>query len=1194
MAELALSTTMPIVEMVVKKLASGFWKELGLVGSVYTDLEELQSELSTIKNVLDDAEKKSVTNKTLQGWLKKLRDAAFDADDVVDELQTEALQRKIVRHDPMTEKVRDFFSSNNTIAFRYKMARKIKGIRERLDKIAQERLRYHLAEGSISENTLDRETFSSVIESEIYGRDDDKKDVIKFLVDKDNDKNISILPIVGLGGVGKTTLAQLAYNDDRIQKQFELRMWVCVGESFDAKVILQAMIEQVTKEQSNFSTLETMSSFLQEKLRTKRFLLVLDDLWNEDESKWDKIKPLFVRSKLGCKIIITTRSEIVASITGTILPHRLQGLGIDDCWALFKQKAFGLGRQEETPMLVDIGKEIVKKCGGLPLAAKILGSLMGTKRGEAAWLAIKDNKIWKLSKDVVGILPILNLSYDHLPPHLKRCFTYCSVFPKDYKFEIKRLIQLWMAEGLIDTSNTYQNAEDIGRQYFESLLWRSFFQDVQMDEYSNIDTCKMHDLVHDLACSLTKDETLVIEMDRDMDMESISRCRYLLVMCNNVSSATLETTYKAKKLRSLIVLGVGSGCTHDMDKFIFNVTKNFTQLRALDLKVHYIWKLSDRISRLKHLRFLDLSYTEITALPTSITRLYNLQTLNLQECSNLEELPEGISNLGNLRHIDISECSSLSCVPHGLGRLSNLQTLSMFIVAQENGRTIMELQHLNSIGGGLVIKNLHHVKDPDEAMQANLRAKMRLNYLMLEWNKGLGEAQEPSSIEVARDVFVFERLQPHHNLKELDISYYMGISLPNWISRAEVVLSSFPNLVRLTLQGLERCECLPPLGQLPLLKILTMSGMGVVKRIGGEFYGVGGSGTFPSLEELYLTDMPNLEEWHIEPMMVGGKMASFPCLFELSIDACPKLMAHPCIPCFVEYLTIIASNEMLLSAANLAGLSKLKMLEIQDCQVSSSSMSGWWDGLQYLTALEELRIWECDELTCLPEGIMYLPSLHTLALEENRNMRSLEVGGRKQQQPTPFFTVLQDLQIEGADALTILPEWVGGLTSLQNLLIGECPNLTMLPDGLQNLAALQKLHISDLPQLTMLPHGLRYLTALRTLRISDCPQLAMLPNGLQHLTALQELCIISCPQLAMLPDGLQHLTTLQYLEIGDCPQLGRQCKRETGEDWHKIAHIPDIKIWQLKEEDGEESSERCTFAAKFLRQFGRVCCMGHS
>ncbi|XP_038985457.1 disease resistance protein RPV1-like [Phoenix dactylifera] len=531
-----------------------------------------------------------------------------------------------------------------------------------------------------------------------------------------------------------------------------------------------------------------------------------------------------------------------------------------------------------------------------------------------------------------------------------------------------------------------------------------------------------------------------------------------------------------------------------------------------------------------------------------------------------------------------------------------------------------------------------------EDLKIKMSNEMLLSAGSLARLSKLKELEQPCIPCSVEDLSI-ERFQPHHNLKKLD----MSIRLPNWMARAELASSSFPNLVVLTLAGAELCEHVPSLGRLPLLKHLTMQGMHAVKRIGDEFYGDGGDSAFPSLEELFLQDMPNLEEWHTEPTMAGRQIASFPCLSRLSIELCYKLMAQPCIPCSVEDLRICFSNGMLLSAGSLAGLSKLKVLQIQICGVSSSSSFGCWDWLQYLTALEMLYIWGCLELTCLPEDIMYLPSLHTLHLDQNKNLRSLEGGGRKeQQQPTPLFPALQDLKIEGTDMLTALPEWVGGLKSLQKLHISNLPQLAMLPDGLQNLNALQNLHISYLPQLAMLPDGLGHLTALQHLEISRCPKLAMLPDGLGHLTALRYLEINDCPKLAMLPDGLGHLTTLQHLEIKDCPklamlpdglrhltilqylhisnlpqlamlpdglqnltrlqylkitncpQLVRRCKRETGEDWHKIAHIPrirtsedshkivhipDINIWP--EEDGEESSKpSSTLATKFLDQFG--------
>lgn len=188
MAELALAAPSPIVDAVVKKLASGLWKELQLERSVHTDIEKLKSKLSTIQDVLDDAEKKSIFSKALQGWLRKLVELALDAEDVVEEFETEALRRRIERYDRMTVKVRDFFSSNNPIAFRSKMARKINDVIKRFDEIAKQNTDFNLMVKSDSDRPVDRETKSLVVESEIVGRDDEQKQVMEFLVDKDNEK----------------------------------------------------------------------------------------------------------------------------------------------------------------------------------------------------------------------------------------------------------------------------------------------------------------------------------------------------------------------------------------------------------------------------------------------------------------------------------------------------------------------------------------------------------------------------------------------------------------------------------------------------------------------------------------------------------------------------------------------------------------------------------------------------------------------------------------------------------------------------------------------------------------------------------------------------------------------------------------------------------------------------------------------
>nr|XP_029119540.1 disease resistance protein RGA2-like [Elaeis guineensis]XP_029119541.1 disease resistance protein RGA2-like [Elaeis guineensis] len=991
MAEaVAMVVASPVLELMIKKLDTGLREKLGLVRGVNSDIERLQSVLSTINDVLDDAERRSFSDKAVTGWLRKLKDAAFDADDVVDEFQYEALRRRNRRRNQPIGKVSDFFSPNNQIAFRRKMARKIKKINKRLEQIADEKSKFHLSEGSTSRRTVDRETFSFVIESEVYGRDEDKDNIINFLVSADDGSDVSVLPIVGLGGVGKTTLAQLAYNAQGMEEHFDLKSWVCVSDDFSIKEIINKII------QCEVPNLEAAQLQLQTKLSGRRFLLVLDDVWNEDEAKWERLKTLLRCGKQGSKIVTTTRSDVVARIMGTVAPHKLQGLTAADCWTLFKQRAFGPGREEETPRLVEIGKQIVEKCGGLPLAAKALGSLMSCRRGEAEWLYVRDSELWRLPADDNGILPALRLSYDHLPSNLKQCFAYCSIFPKDYKIERKKLIQLWIAEGFIQTLDGDMHGEEVGNRYFNSLLWRSFFQDVQKDWFDNIWSCKMHDLVHDLACSVARDESSIMKVR--METRIPRGCRYSSVVYDHtMSSTTLKAAFAGKKLRSLISTGRWIGIS--FKEYVFYAMSSLTHLRALDLSGIRIRELPCTISKLKHLRLLDLSNTEIEALPGSITDLHNLRTLNLAYCFHLRSLPERISNMSSLRHLDITGCDRLICMPRWLGRLSNLQTMTMFIVGKEHGRSISELEQLNLAGGRLQINSLANVQDPMEATKANLASKINLRSLELMWSRVLYEALAASPVAEVEEVL--ERLQPHSNLKWLSIMHYPGIRFPTWMTGMELASSPIRNLVEITLSQLERCESLPALGHLPFLRSISIFDMNAIKRIGAEFYGNGG--IFPSLRCLDMRGLPELEEWPPEATATDEQVMPFPCLETFSLSECPKLKVAPRVPPSVEEVSIMG-NQPLLSALSTGGLYKMRSLTILDER----------------------------ELTCLPEGILQLrmPSLKSLHLY-CRSLKSISGEERdKQQQPPTFFMNIQEIEIINNRELTALPEWLGSLTSL--------------------------------------------------------------------------------------------------------------------------------------------------------------------
>ena len=308
----------------------------------------------------------------------------------------------------------------------------------------------------------------------MYGRDDNKEKIVQFLLSHNASGNkIGVIALVGMGGIGKTTLAKLVYNDRRVVEFFDLKAWVCVSEEFDVVRITKTIVKAIDSGASDDNDLNLLQGKLKERLTRKKFLLVLDDLWNENYNNWDMLQTPFTVGLNGSKIIVTTRSDKVASVMRSVRIHRLGQLSFDDCWSLFAKHAFENGDSSLHPELQEIGKEIVKKCKGLPLAAKTLGGALFSELRVEEWENVLNSETWDLPND--EILPALRLSYSFLPSHLKQCFAYCSIFPKDYEFEKENLILVWMAQGFLDQSASKKTMEKVGDGYFCDLVSRSFF-----------------------------------------------------------------------------------------------------------------------------------------------------------------------------------------------------------------------------------------------------------------------------------------------------------------------------------------------------------------------------------------------------------------------------------------------------------------------------------------------------------------------------------------------------------------------------------------------------------------------------------------------------------------------------------------------------------------------------------------------
>ncbi|KAL5844587.1 hypothetical protein ACOSQ4_010545 [Xanthoceras sorbifolium] len=1146
MAEIVLS---PLLEVVFDKVANPLLEEIANRFNLRKELKKLRRTLRVIRAVLEEAEERQLTHGALKIWLRELKEVSYDMEDLLDEFSPEALMSR--NRGGFAQQVLNLVPFANI----GEMLSKLKQVKETLETLAEERSNFNLREGVVKTSSRSRrQTGSYIIQSEILGREDDKQRIVQVLFSIDNRTygEVSVVSIVGLGGLGKTTLAQLVYNDERVTRHFDTKMWVCVNDDFDAERIMISVIESGSKCKSDLLGMDVLQFRLSELLSGKRYLLVLDDVWNEDDNEWDRLRAVLRSGGEGSRIIVTTRSKKVASIMGSTYIHHLEGLSDENCWDLFKQRAFCHNEEEHTNLFA-IGKQIAKKCGGIPLAAKTLGSLMRFKREERQWSLVLESDLWNVFESENGIFPALRLSYSHMPSHLKGCFGYCSIFPKNYVIKKEKLIQLWIAAGLIQSTKGIKSLEFIGNEYFDDLAWMFFFQDVQKSDSGNIIECKMHDIVHDLAHSVVGDEYMMLE-DGNV-AENLSQIRHSSVICNFSLHTIPESLYEAKKLRTLILVFPKG----DLGAVPPDVFSSFRYLRALDLSGSGIKKLDESISSFIFLRYLDISNTHILELPESVCNLCNLLVLNLSGCYNLIDLPSCTSNLSKLRHLIISGCSRLIKMPALIGKLVFLRTLSMFIVGNEVDKSLNQLRSLN-LGGELHIKNLENVRNVREALEADLIGKQNLQSLSLFWGDDRnGLNMNSANGDAHMEVLIC--LRPHKYLKKLSINGYQGTRFPQWIGAAKI-----PNITELTLINCRRCEYLPTLGELPFLKLLYLQGMDAVKNIGPEFYGEGTARAFPLLKELTFIDFPYLEFW-----WNSNRGEEFPSLVKLTITKCSRLKNMPRFPC-VQHLQLYDCSGMILgSALNLTSItilvidgfsdqlvslekllqnnSLLVSLTISSCLMLHSipptigkltnlkSLTIRWikelsvlpQELQNLTSLESLEIIECDNLTALPENLQSLGSLRTLSIENCNN-------------------------------LTSLPKNLQFLTALEHLTIMYCPKLVSLPEDLQHLTALKSLSILKCSELASLPEGLQYVTTLQNLELHGCPGLKVLPEWIASLNSLRSLALSECYNITILPGGLQSLSSLQHLSIRDCPNLEERCKMYVGEDWLKIRHVAHIYI----------------------------------
>jgi hypothetical protein len=714
----------------------------------------------------------------------------------------------------------------------------------------------------------------------VFGRDDECDKILAILREKEcdgqqNNKSdlcYHVLGIHGIAGSGKSTLAQFVYARVKKDKEenkaghFDLVMWVHVSQKFDPDAIVRELIEGATGIPCpQFNSRNILQEKLVEKLHGKRVFLVLDDVWYNSryamhQEELQRILSPLKFGETGSKILVTSRSKDALLALGAVEESCILISDLGDKtffemfmhYALPNESAAGHNRMQ----LEEIGADIAKNLKRSPLAAKTVSAQLCRRRNAEFWRRTRDKDNLN---DTMGALW---WSYQHLDEHVRRCFAYCSIYPRRHLFKRKELVQLWMAEGFIKTTNAEEEHDGIGQDYFDELLSASFLQvgKRQVENGCEVDYFTIHDLLRDLAEEAARGDCFRIEEGFTGEVPLDVRHLFVGSWDRNMVA---EKIFELQNLRTLIF---DDHIPYD-DEIFQRMFRRLRKLRVLILPFTkhdgcQIFSFPECIDQLKHLRYLcfDVSFFRNTLiLPSSITKLYHIQLLNVSGFGNV--VFSGSNNMNHLVNLRCLSTSGCLDIPN-IGRLKWLQMLPSFNVMKKQGYEVRQLKNLNKLEGYLYLMNLENVESKEEAVEASLADKERLTELGLAWNS--------TSCSPEVEVEVLEGLCPPKSLLTLHIRDYHGSTYPNWM-----VGKQYGGPTNLHNLWLYRCTRLEPAAEL-----------------------------FEVFVHLRLF-MLWFSNWHTLP----DNMELLMSLQVLNIHCCLNIRSLPALPRSLEKFTLMSCNE---------------------------------------------------------------------------------------------------------------------------------------------------------------------------------------------------------------------------------------------------------------------------------------------
>ncbi|CAL4989099.1 unnamed protein product [Urochloa decumbens] len=848
-------------------------------------------------------------------------------------------------------------------------------------------------------------TTSDIMEPNFFGREIETNKVIDVITIGDDCcvNDLTVIPIVGLGGMGKTTLARHIYK--KVEKYFDVKIWVCVSVNFSVTRLTREIAESIQSEKSG-----NPENLIEQGLKSKRFLLVLDDMWNcGDRDEWNRLlAPLRKAQTKGSIILVTTRSPALSQLVKTTDAVELEGLDDASFWNLFISYVFD-NDESKNELLLEIGRKIVKKLKGSPLAAKTVGRLLRNHLDTNHWERVLHSKEWELQTGDHDIIPALKLSYDYLPFHLQQCFSYCCLFPEDYGFSRWELVQLWIGLDILPSYGHGKNNEDIGKNCLNDLVDHGFFKE---DKIYGRPRYTIHDLLRDLGLNTASRECLSIDHANVGSVEIWPSVRHLSIIIDGADGSdgiitdenflrelrVLKKKLKVEKLQTLMIFG-------KLDEF-FNSFLRWLILKANGLRVLH---LSEMIPHMEfsalHLRYLRLGRinTREMHLPSMLSRLYLLRILYLQqEWKQSLSLPRDTSNLIKLHHL-----FTMNDVDHSqicnVGKMNMLQELKRFEVNKEgNGFELKQLGNLAELRV-LGIYNLEKVHTKEEATQAQLINKIYLHSLTLDWH-----AEAPIN-ERDMDGEIIERLKPCRNLKILRIRGHGSHYCPTWLG----CKLSVKALEYVHLDGVDWKDR-PWLGHMSMLHSLTLQNMSTLKEFSPAHLGSMSEQNFRNLTRLELIELQGLEKWDL-----GNTLHSFSQLENLIIRKCPQLSSLP----FVDDICYPPMpNE---DGKRHSWFPNMQWLEVENCpKVVSLPPVPWTKTLRFVKIKD-----------------VGSPLLHSLKYSKLFSDKELEIAGNQELQTLDEVLVFSNL------------------ADLRNLCIRDCPPLEV--KHLQMLILLKKLEVKS-------------------------------------------------------------------------------------------------------------------------------------